>query len=340
MKRPARICAAAAALALVAAVGGATEAQFTASTSNGSLSFDANPDWMPPAVSQTIIGKTTGGSGGYLRQGGTYYVYANVADQGNPPAGIASVTTNTSSIDTGVTAAALTTTGGPYTVEGVSYAYRSASLTANAAITAGTYGYSIFSQDSDSPANSQTQSGYNVVVDNTAPSASDVQTANGGATVARPELGDTVTFTYSEPIDPSSIVSGWTGTAATNVTVRIVHNGSGTNDTVLIRNDADTANLAITNATGVNLNQNSYVSATASFGAPAAAQRSTMTLVGGPPSAVVRVTLGTLGTGTVGTETSNSTMSWTPLGSPITDRAGNNVTTTARSEQGAADREF
>ena len=63
-----------------------------------------------------------------------------------------------------------------------------------------------------------------MVVDNTAPTASTVQTANkAGGIAGRPEIGDTITFTFSEPIDPKSVLSGWTG-AATSAVVRIGDN--------------------------------------------------------------------------------------------------------------------
>ncbi len=50
-----------------------------------------------------------------------------------------------------------------------------------------------------------------VTLDNTVPTASDIQTANNGSIVGRAETGDTITYTFSEAMDPSSILSGWTG---------------------------------------------------------------------------------------------------------------------------------
>ena len=60
-------------------------------------------------------------------------------------------------------------------------------------------------QAADNAANTGTQSGFPVTVDNTAPAGSDVQTANGGSTPGRPEQGDIVTFTFTEQIDPASV---------------------------------------------------------------------------------------------------------------------------------------
>ena len=118
---------------------------------------------------------------GFIRQGGTYYVYANVTDGGCAPSGIATVRANVSTVTTGSTAVALS--AGAFTVGGVAYNYRSASLTANGTLTAGAKAYTITS--TDNAANGQTQTGYSVTVDNTRPTGSNVQTANGGATVGQ-----------------------------------------------------------------------------------------------------------------------------------------------------------
>ena len=155
-------------------------------------------DNVPPSVSSTVISKTTPYLPGFIRQGGTYFVYANVPTAGCAPSGIASVTANVSTVTTGATAVALV--AGSYTVGGVAYNYRSASRTANAALAAGAKAYTITS--TDVATNSQTQTGYSVTVDNTRPTGSTVQTANGSAAPGRPEAGDTVTYTYSEAIDP------------------------------------------------------------------------------------------------------------------------------------------
>ncbi len=71
----------------------------------------------------------------YIRQGGPYYVYANVTDGGSPASGVASVTADVSSITSGQTAVMLSS--GAYSSEGVSYDFRSAALTANASLTQG-----------------------------------------------------------------------------------------------------------------------------------------------------------------------------------------------------------
>src|SRR5690242_16900716 len=82
----------------------ATAATFNATTSNAGSSFAAAADWAPPTVSSTVIAKTTGGTAGFIHQGGTYYVYANASDTGNPASGVSAVKANVSTITTGQTA--------------------------------------------------------------------------------------------------------------------------------------------------------------------------------------------------------------------------------------------
>ena len=63
----------------------------------------------------------------------------------------------------------MTTTGGPWTVAGTTYSYRSASLTANAVLTAAAKTYSVTASDF---AVNQTTGNFNVTVDNTVPTIS------------------------------------------------------------------------------------------------------------------------------------------------------------------------
>ena len=279
-------------------------------------------DWVAPSASSTVIGKSLGGVPGYIKQGGAYNVYANVSDLGAPASGIASVAANASAITSGQTAAALG--AGSFAIGGVAYNYRSAALTASASLAAATYSYSLTAKDLAT--NSRTQSGFTVTVDNTAPTAADIQTTNKSGNIAgRPELGDSVIFTFSEPIDPTSILANWNG-ESTGAVVRIT-NASG--DPLTVYNAANTAQLPLGS---VNLGRNDYVSASATFGATGTA--STMVLSGN----TITVTLGTASAGP-STASTNGTMTWTPSASAY-DRAGNAETTTARAETGSADREF
>jgi hypothetical protein len=280
------------------------------------------PDTLPPAVSATVISKTAQYLPGFVRQGGTYFVYANVADAGCAPSGIATVTANVSTLTTGSIAVPLS--AGSFSVGGVAYNRRSASITADAVLVAGAKAFSITS--TDNATNSQTQSGYSVTVDNTVPAGSDVQTANGGATVGKPEAGDTTTLTFSETIDPESVLAGWTG-ASTNVVVRIVNQGGG--DRLTIRNAANTAQLPLGT---VNLTGTAYVTADRDFGATGTA--SSMVQSG----ASITITLGSP-SGATGTQALPGIMAWTPSAT-ATDRAGNACQTTVATESGVADLEF
>ncbi len=279
-------------------------------------------DSVPPSVSSTVISKTVPYLPGFVRQGGTYFIYANVTDTGCGPSGIATVRANVSTVTTGQIEVPLV--AGSFSVGGVAYNYRSASLTANAVLAAAAKAYTITSTDNAS--NSQTQSGYSVTVDNTAPAASDVQTANGSTTVGKPEAGDTMTLTFTEVIDPDSVLAGWTG-GATNVVVRIAAVPGG--DVFTIRNAANTAQLPLGS---IDLGGSQYVSTDRDFGAT------------GTPSSMVQsgstITL-TLGTpsGATGTQVPNKTMAWTPSAT-ATDRAGNACSTTVVNESGPGDVEF
>jgi hypothetical protein len=318
-----------AAAATVIAGGGGTWAAFSATTSTSIGTLSSAPDWTAPSISASAIGKTAGGSTGQIKQGGSYYVYANIADSGNPASGLSTATANVSTITTGQTAVALSTTSCPCTAGGVTYTHRSASITANASLTAGSKSYTVSANDV--AANGPTSGNYSVTVDNTAPTGTDVQTTNvTGGTAGKPQLGDTVTFTYSELIDPNSLLAGWTG-GSQNVVVRISNAGAGNNDMVTVRNASNTAQLPFGT---INLGRGGYVatSATINFGATGTA--STMVQSAG----VVTITLGTP-SGTTNTVTNKTAISWTPSAT-ATDVAGNAASTTAAAESGTSDSEF
>ncbi|MGZ8632187.1 MAG: hypothetical protein ACXWZF_14685 [Actinomycetota bacterium] len=287
--------------------------------SQASAAFTVSPhDVTAPTVSSAVIAKSAGGIGGYVRQNGQYYVYANVSDQGSPASGVATVRANVSTVTTGATSVALS--AGSFTVEGVSYGYRSALQTASNPLAPGSKSFSITA--TDVAANGATQGGFSVTVDNTAPSASDVQTVNGGATAGRAETGDQLVLTYSEPMDPYRILAGWTG-SSTTVTVRLVNNGGG--DRVQIRDAANTATLPLGT---VFLNRTDFTTANRDF------TSSTMVMGG----STITITLGTP-SGAVTTAAAAANMSWTPSNTAW-DRAGNACSTASRTEIAPLDLDF
>lgn len=319
-------------------------ATFTGSAS-ASNTIATDPDWTRPTVDRTIIAKTTGYLGGYVKQGGTYYVYANITDTGNPASGMsggsAGLTTNVANVTSGQTGA--TMTSGSWTIEGLSYNYRSAQLTATNPLSAGAKSFTLTPTDADG--NTGTASGYSVTVDNTPPTATNIQTTNkpgGSSGVA--EINDTIVFTFSEQIDPQSILAGWTG-ASTNVIVRL-HDG-GCLLSLLIKICADD-DFEIYNSGGsplstlgpvVALNDIDYLGggiigtvADAVFGATGTP--STMVQSG----ATITITLGTR-SGSSPDQGNSTQMSWDSSASPY-DAAGNAASGNNVNEGGGGDREF
>jgi hypothetical protein len=308
---------------------GAVFGRFTSASANPSNNFASAPDYVAPTASRSVIGKTQGGTPGYVHQGGTYQVYGEVTDTGNPASGVSTVSSNTSTVTTGAVSASLTS--GAFAVGGLSYGYRSsASLTANASLAEGTYGYTLAM--ADVAGNSRTQAGFSVIVDNTPPSAADVQTANAsGGTVGRAEAGDTISYTFSEPPDPNSILAGWDG-SSTVVTVQ------GVNGTLVLGDDTlrvfDSTNTTQLPLGTVDLGASTYVGGTLGLGQGTNFTSSTMSISGN----VLTVTLGTPGTG-VTTALLAGTMQWTPS-TAATDRAGNAMSGTSVNESGGSDKEF
>jgi hypothetical protein len=306
-------------LALVLAVSiagtavGLTAAAFSGTTTE-QIDVTTHTDWTAPTASPIAIAKSTGGEQGYIKQAGTYRVYANMADSGNPAAGVGTVTADAGAITTGQTAAAMST-GGPFTINGTSYTHRSAVLTANTPLT-GTPAFTIAAVDLASPANTMSAASGTVTMDNTAPTPTSISTTNA-TTAGRPVINDTITFTWqaSEVIDQYSISANWTG-ATLNCVVRINNNVAATanNDQLLVYDSTNTTVLPLTSATGVNLGTQGYVGGNRTFGATGTA--SSMSRSGNSITVVL------------GTQSANATTStagqmiWNPSAT-ATDRAGN-----------------
>lgn len=309
----------------------AAQARWTAAGA-GSASASAIPDWVAPSVGSTVVAKTAGYLPGFIKQGGSYYVYANVTDSGNPASGPATggEVTNVTTITTAGTA--VTLVAGSYSVGGVAYNYRSASQTAANPLS-GSKSYSIGSLDV--AGNSRSQTGYTVTVENTVPTSTDVQTTNvGGGTAGRAQTGDTINFTFSEQIDPESILSGWTG-SSTTMAVRLIDGGC----TIIFCSDDsftvwNAANNALLPFGSVDLNQDNYHGG-GILGALSPINFTGSTMVQSGSS--ITITLGTAsGTADTGSVT---TMNWSPTTNPY-DAAGNAATSSSVNEGGGSDREF
>ena len=160
----------------------------------------------------------------------------------------------------------------------------------------------------------------NRIVDNVAPTGTTaISGVNGTGTAGRPDAGDVLTLTFSEPLAPASVLSGWTGTG-TPVTVRF----SGINDVITILNGATELPLGSI-ATG----RDYVLLGTASF------TNSTMVLNG----SAIAITLGTTNAVVIAAGAGN--LVWTiPAATQITDLAGNPLAAGTFTESGASDVDF
>jgi chitinase len=293
------------ALGLVTGLAGGTYAAFSSTASNGGNSFGVKADYEAPTIVRSEIARTTATVGGRIKSNVAYYVYAQITDGGNPASGVNTASANVCNITT-ASCASVNLVSGSYTVSGLSYNYRSGSTTSDVGLTAGSKTYTVTASDVGGYSSGAVS--FSVVVDGTAPGGSNVQTANAsGGTAGLPQTGDTITYTFSEAMDPASIKAAWDGTSTT-VTVSFANAGCGGNDT---------ATVGSVNLGSVCLGGN-YVNGNRSF------TGSAMVMSAG--STVVTITLGTP-SNTFNTETVAGTMVWTPSAS-ATDVAGNACSTT------------
>lgn len=333
----ARLPLAVAAAGLIVSVG-STAAAFRAPTDSPGNSVTAAADFRAPTVTASAIGKTQGGATGFVKKSGTYFVYANVTDSGNPASGVSSVSANLTSLSAGATSVALS--AGSFSAGGQSYSYRSTEQTAGSGLAEGAVSYAITTADK---ASNSAATNWPATVDNTAPFGSNLQATNtSGGTMGKAEQGDTLTLTYSEPIEPESILSGWSG-SATNVVVRVT-TGIALIGGLLGQNEGlqvfDATNATALPLGAVDLKQQyvaktlALLSGTMTFGASPGTP-STMSISG----AVVTIVLGTHTGNNALTVTTPGTMAWGPSTTPY-DRAANAVSSATANESGAADVEF
>ncbi|HEX3041288.1 MAG TPA: Ig-like domain-containing protein [Solirubrobacterales bacterium] len=178
-------------------------------------------------------------------------------------------------------------------------------------------------------------------VDNTAVRGLDVQAANrAGGSAGRLESGDSVTFTYSEQMNPASIVSGWSGASPTPIYARLRDGNllgtGGTGDTLQFSTDSAGNNairLGSVNLHGDFIKNNKTSTFNATLGA--ATQ-----VVGGIGVSVLTVTVGSLASGgALKTSGIAAQMAWTPSAS-ATDLSGNPCSTAPVFETGLSDRDL
>jgi Bacterial Ig-like domain len=300
--RRAAIASLACALAAIACVEGST-ATFTAIAPNAA-SFATAADWVAPAPTLVVPAE------GALTNDGT----PNLSGAAGNAAGDSS--TVTVRIYAGSSA-----TGSPVQTLTPTRSGTSWSTTA-ATLPSGTYTAS--ASQSDASGNTGTSAPHTFTVDTIAPTATDIAAANGGATAGKAEAGDVVTFTFSEAIDPATVLAGWDGTS-TAVQVRITAG--------VLAPDPFTV-LDSGGSTGVHLGtvqtNGDYVTTNAVFDA---------TMVRSADRASVVVTLGAKQSGIMALLAAGAqNMTWT-VDNAVEDLAGNAVTTVSVTES-ASDVDF
>ena len=291
----------AALLAAAAAVQG-SQATFTASATNAAASF-ATATKFPPTV--TLTAPADGSA-----TNDTTPLISGTADNATGDS-----TTVTAKIYSGTSA-----TGSPVQTKTGSRSGTSYSFSLTTALAQGTYTAVVTQTDTSS--NTGTSNANTFTVDTTAPTATNITATNKtGGTAGKIESGDTVTFTYSEPIASSSVWSGWNGSSTS---VKVTFTDSFSADTFAVV----TATTGTINLGSVATNGN-YVSANTTF---------TSTMVRSADGASIVVTLGTP-TSVQSTPVTAKNMKWT-VGAGITDLAGNAIATPASYTETVSDVDF
>jgi hypothetical protein len=138
-----------------------------ASNTGSPTAFSVTADNTNPTASAAVVVASATSGVGYVRQGGTYVVYASASDAGSPASGIATVTADVSALNAGVTALSLPKCTSSCSVGGVTYGYKSAVTTAGTPLGEGAFSAPVTATDKAGGTGSVTASGS---IDNTAPS--------------------------------------------------------------------------------------------------------------------------------------------------------------------------
>ena len=194
----------------------------TSGTSSGAT---VQIDNTAPSVA-IVLANTATGEGGWLAQGGAYRVFANVTDLPSG-SGVASgvdassINADVSTITTGQTAVALTSSGCPCPINGTSYAYQSGVLTATSPLAAGAKSFTVSAPDN---LGSTTNQSGTVTVDNSAPTLSTLQMFDtdddGRVDQVRATFGETL-FTYSAGTAPWTLANAPGGASNTLSSVSV-----------------------------------------------------------------------------------------------------------------------
>ena len=187
------------------------------------------------------------------------------------------------------------------------------------AFAAGTITYS--AQATDAAGNTGSAGTATSTKDVTAPTVTGVQLNNGGATVGKVERGDSVTLTFSEPLNANTICSSWSNNTATQT-----QSGNGANTVVVNISAADV--LTVTGAGCQTLRVGpvslgaDYTSSALTFGG----NNSGASLQWNPTAKTLTITLGAGAAGGATVQSTTVFPSYTPA-SGLTDVAGNPLAT-------------
>lgn len=176
------------------------------------------------------------------------------------------------------------------------------------------------------------------IVDNSLVRGVDVQASNGSGTGGRVDSGDTLTYTFSERVLPSTISSGWDGNAlAVNLRLRDGNVlGRGNNgDTVDVLKGGSAVNLGdvVLGRDFIKSNKSAAFNATLTAGTVE---------VSGVVRTVITLKVGSQASGNgLKTVPSGNTaaMKWSPSNA-VTDLAGNTCSPAPVTESGGLDRDF
>ena len=305
-------------LAALAAAGsgvGLSSATFTA-TSHSTATFGAASDWVAPDLS--VISP---GDGALLRSGSVTVGGAAGNDDGDSATISFSLYSGSAASGTPVLTRSASRFG----------AYWYASLTS-----LGDGTYTILATQSDDAGNTA-RATRTFTVDTTGPTRVSANAENGSGNAGRLDAGDTVTFSYSEAIDPDSVLSGWSGNSAAAVKVRFFNNVATNTDGFTVLDSGSAANVKLdagsTSSAGVTLGGGAnYVTNTVTF-------TGTMTRSADGKSFVI-----VLGSNDNPSRVSNSQaatakLTWTPKAGP-TDLAGNALANTNAWTESASARHF
>ena len=223
-------------IGLVLGLSGGALAAFAATTTNGPNRFIAAADWEAPHVTRTSSRRRSDTSA--ARSAGRAVLRLRADRRRREPTG-GRRHGHDRRVDFSNGGATVTMEAGAFAEQGVPYNHRSTLRNSMNGMANGIRTYTITMSDVAVPVHTQTQTGFTVTIDNTTPVPVQWTAVNkAGGIAGRAEQGDIVTYTWSEPIDPESLVPGWNGGSPTVVTARLSRGGGGNNTRFRLRNAA------------------------------------------------------------------------------------------------------